>query len=729
MARRAVDLFSLLPAHHRQGDAAGALRATLDAVSAQLDLVKRDVDGLWDDLFVETAAPWALPYIGDLVGNLPLHEGAGLRRRADVANTIHYRRRKGTQAMLEQLARDVTGWDAVAVPYFEHLLWEQNVNHVRRALAPNPGLDAPRETTPAQPPDFRHPNTVSRVGTANLRDAEQMDRVGGPFDTVAHTVDVRPFGAGRGRHNIPKIGFFLWRLQAFPLHGATARLHPAPAQPYGFTFSQLGLSGPLFNNPRRQHDADGLAREEHVAGPIRPHALYLDLKDHKELGAAGPDTDKFYGPGRPFSIRLASSATPIPPGKVVCKDLSGWDQPKGDLVAVDAALGRIAFGPDAAGPATLPPADGVVVSYSYGFSAPMGGGPYDRSAATIDPKAMALKVVVRAAPLPTDTATIRYASTLNAALGIWRSQGCPNCVIEVADSRLYHEAIALPGPANPTSPKWDAWLVLRAASGERPNLRLDAGLTVEAGDHSGAALTLNGLLVEGGIAIKGRLGELNLDHCTLVPAGAPSVTAVEAVNQGLRVNLSSSITGALRLPGEAEALCVQDSIVDALSPTGVAISEDGVREGPPTTVRRSTVLGRAVVRELAYASEAIFTGRVDATRRQSGCARFSHIPHGSTAPRRYRCQPDDAIGGEQAPALVRRIARLQEPCFTSTTYGDPGYAQLACRTPETVRAGAEDGSEMGAFCALQQPQRLANLRLRLDEYLPFGLEPGLIQQT
>ena len=32
---------------------------------------------------------------------------------------------------------------------------------------------------------------------------------------------------------------------------------------------------------------------------------------------------------------------------------------------------------------------------------------------------------------------------------------------------------------------------------------------------------------------------------------------------------------------------------------------------------------------------------------------------------------------------------------------------------------------MGAYCHLKQPQRESNLRMRLEEYLPFGLEAGL----
>ncbi len=49
--------------------------------------------------------------------------------------------------------------------------------------------------------------------------------------------------------------------------------------------------------------------------------------------------------------------------------------------------------------------------------------------------------------------------------------------------------------------------------------------------------------------------------------------------------------------------------------------------------------------------------------------------------------------------------------------------------PDELRTGAEDGSEMGAFAALQHPQRLLQLRTRLDEYLPYGLEAGFIFVT
>ena len=46
-----------------------------------------------------------------------------------------------------------------------------------------------------------------------------------------------------------------------------------------------------------------------------------------------------------------------------------------------------------------------------------------------------------------------------------------------------------------------------------------------------------------------------------------------------------------------------------------------------------------------------------------------------------------------------------------------------------IRTGAEDGSEMGAFGFLKQPQREAGLRRRLQEHVPFGMDIGLFCVT
>src|SRR5690606_26974974 len=126
-------LYDLLPTIYRIDDErnGGPLQALLEIIQQQADALKQDIDDLYDDLFIETCAEWAIPYIGALVGNNPLHEVLRTRR-ADVARTIYYRRRKGTLPMLEGLARDLTSWNVHAVPFFETLVWTQNMNHLRQ---------------------------------------------------------------------------------------------------------------------------------------------------------------------------------------------------------------------------------------------------------------------------------------------------------------------------------------------------------------------------------------------------------------------------------------------------------------------------------------------------------------------------------------------------------------------------------------------------------------------
>jgi hypothetical protein len=105
------------------------------------------------------------------------------------------------------------------------------------------------------------------------------------------------------------------------------------------------------------------------------------------------------------------------------------------------------------------------------------------------------------------------------------------------------------------------------------------------------------------------------------------------------------------------------------------------------------------------------------------------VPGGSTTPRRFRCQPDLALTGVTSPAAIAATRARLVPAFTSTEYGDPGYGQLAIGCARELRTGAEDGSEMGAFSSLKQPQREANLRIALDEYLRSGLDAGIFYVT
>ena len=79
-----------------------------------------------------------------------------------------------------------------------------------------------------------------------------------------------------------------------------------------------------------------------------------------------------------------------------------------------------------------------------------------------------------------------------------------------------------------------------------------------------------------------------------------------------------------------------------------------------------------------------------------------------------------------AAAALAATTRRVQPEFTTRRYGLPAYAQLSLDCAPEICTGADNGAEMGVFNALLQPQREANLRLRFEEYLPFGLEAGLI---
>ena len=149
-------LYELLPAVYRLRDAdrGGPLLALLGVIADQVAVVEENLAQLYDGQFIETCAPWVIPYIGDLIGYRTVHGVApgGVSARAEVGHTIGFRRRKGTAAMLEQLARDVTGWDARVVEFFLLLATTQYMNHLR------PGN--------AYAPDLRRWEALERLDTA-----------------------------------------------------------------------------------------------------------------------------------------------------------------------------------------------------------------------------------------------------------------------------------------------------------------------------------------------------------------------------------------------------------------------------------------------------------------------------------------------------------------------------------------------------------------------------------
>ncbi len=128
-------MYGLLPAYYRILDAEQGepLKAFIDILAREGGLVEDNISQLYENWFIETCEEWVVPYIGDLLGVKNIHEIADVAftRRAYVANTLAYRRRKGTAAVIEQLALDVTGWRSKEVEFFQNLATTQNLNHIR----------------------------------------------------------------------------------------------------------------------------------------------------------------------------------------------------------------------------------------------------------------------------------------------------------------------------------------------------------------------------------------------------------------------------------------------------------------------------------------------------------------------------------------------------------------------------------------------------------------------
>ena len=134
----------------------------------------------------------------------------------------------------------------------------------------------------------------------------------------------------------------------------------------------------------------------------------------------------------------------------------------------------------------------------------------------------------------------------------------------------------------------------------------------------------------------------------------------------------------------------------------------------------------------------ILNNRIFVARRQYGCLRFCYVPPESRTPPRYNCQPDLVKAAARARGLENGLpeetiehAQATEqmrvrPQFNSTRYGSPAYCQLATGCAEEIKRGADDESEMGVFHDLFQPQREANLSVRMDEYIPAASDIGII---
>lgn len=702
------ELYELLPAIYRVRDAEHdhVLRELFEVLTEQVNVLAESIEQFYDDQFIETAASWVAPYIGDLIGYRTLYGVVPnvASPRAEVANTIRFRRRKGTASMLEQLARDVTGWPSRAVEFFELLTSSQYMNHVRPHAA----------------------------ATASMRKAERLELAitqQGAFEHQCHTGEMRSIQHRSGRFNIQNVGLFVWRIAADEL--TRSPLVDADGSGLRYRFDQLGADRQVYGRPRTETTIT------HIAEP-------LDVPMPLTVRWASHHRNDYYGNGLTLLVETESAAgvqaTDIADIRIC--DLSDdpnnpgqWfhqPQPGSTTIAIDPLRGRVAFGD--------PPAPGATRfgSFHHGLAALVGGGGYDRSA-TLD-----------------EMSTVASAfdgQNLTPLLNGVAAGGA----VEIIDSDRYNAPATLTVTA-PAVGAADTKTVLRSAN--RSRAHLSRGTQIRLAMDSNTTMVLDGLVIEGAPLVIDEVADtglrhLVLRHCTLVPglrrtsdgqAATTGRASLIVLHPFASVTLDRCIVGPI-VAVENASVTATNSMIDAGAEDRIAFCGrpevggglrtvtsaadrqvgDGLEPGGHLTLESTTVIGKQHAARMDVSNSIMMarsTGPADpweapvwAERRQIGCFRFSYVPDEARTPQRFRCVPRAGLDENTVPH------------HTSLRFGDAGYGQLRRSTDDAIRLGTEDESEMGVTHKLYQPQRETNLRLRLDEYLRFGLEAGIFYAT
>lgn len=721
MSANPSPIYSLLPAVFRTRDAAqgGPLQALFSVLEDQYGIVKQNVWDLYDDQFIETCAPWVIPYLAQLIGYNAVYTEALASgdTRAEVANTIGYRRRKGTLIALEQITHDISGRATMAVEEFRHLVTTLSLRDVRP-----------------------HHN-----GTANLRRAAVWQDQVGPFTRLNRTIDVRNIaprvrGAespdttpldialhGGGHFNIPNIAVWMWRW-------ASQSVVNAPAFALGnggFFFDALGGPRPLFQTvPEEPTPFARLVTEQDVPEPI-------NLERFQE------NVPAFY----PSSLRLVSDGQLVAVDQIVAANLaeradgSVCRVPKGKI-AIDPEQGRIQYASDVSLPRDLR------VTYNHGAAAEIAGGGYDRSANLKQPGTdRHASFVNSSAPFFALVGSTQY-PTLSSAIVAWntlppRSAGTivlPNFesyTIDLTAANAIHipaESSLLIASATLTQegvPQWKNACVTLHGNIEivAPPLTMGAdGIALPAGQ-----VQFSGLWISGQVILSGSEALVQIADCTLVPGitrthkgepAHPELPSIVGNATGAMLCVQRSVIGPIMLQRSC-SVRICDSVVDAASPYCPAIAGSGASEvGPSLYIEGSTVIGRVWVQAIRLASNTIFHARLGkcdpwkaavwAVRVQIGCVRFCWLPWNSITPRRYECLPPDAPSE----------AALQ-PSFITLRFGQPGYCMLSGRVPLAIWKGADNGSQIGVFHQTQETQAVTNIQIRSGEYLPANLQSGV----
>lgn len=574
-------IWEMIPAIYRHEDGLadnpGVLRALVELIAGHAAILRRSHDRLWEDQFIERCCDWVVPYIADLLGTR-LVSAKNLRgRRVDVAKTIYYRRRKGTPRVLEELISDISGWEGKLVENFLRLA------RTRHGLDPLPGPLAGifSGTMPG--------------GWADLRKQRASELAGGPFCEFYHTPDMRRHRGVDGRYAIPKLAFHLFRLMVFEVRNAT----PFSRNSGGYTFDPSGRSVPLFMKRNRPDDWEEWysAREWELPAPmccrVLGHAEYeinektvriLEIDYGISLLAAGELRTlighRFHSENQLIQMletlinafadldptdltnldayeklleqtivkdcgknALLPGSVSVEAGekfvkeKITAANLDNWDAdvlPK--RLAIHPERGRLMF---------VEALGDEKVTYHYGFSAEIGAGTYERYCWESD-----------------TMSNISGGGVLDAPYIL------ANDVTQINDSATYSHIGSKDTIEN---------MILQAANGERPYIRLDGNWSLNTKINTSSQLILDGLWIGSDgphkISLQGYYEKVLIRHCTLDPGGGDDandepIHPVSLVIDGTveQLEIEASIIGPIEIGGNGmlEKLVIRDSILQSI---------------------------------------------------------------------------------------------------------------------------------------------------------------------
>ncbi len=215
LARTAALLYAHVPEFYKRRDriaraAAPPQPAELEAIvqvlAAPLAAVRQSIEELYGDLFVDSAGDDVLAELAAGIALDLVFRDAGANRR-DLRAAMARRRRKGTPAMLQEMAHALIDRQVATREGWKAVMLTQDLNLLRF-----------ERTTP------------------DLRPAAIRDRAAGPLATLARSVDPRPITARSGQSHPRHMIHWAFLSRLHPLNRAACHRLPDGAGDLRFAF-------------------------------------------------------------------------------------------------------------------------------------------------------------------------------------------------------------------------------------------------------------------------------------------------------------------------------------------------------------------------------------------------------------------------------------------------------------------------------------------------------------